>query len=1448
MADQLEVRVRQVAAATGQYHQLIVYTQNFGQANQKRFVCEGDVASGILTAKCIESNLPNLASNADNVIYLVRASENREIGDLFNIIRSTIEEIHSRQFKYQVGDGDNSNAAISTALLATGFPRADFSGVMKESPDAPGTYIQKYPTPGWLRTLDVPGVPRQRGDLLMDPDGSMKIAETGHTFAPGTVASTERGADGLVHIALTPDTSGALREILFSPQTIVQSNVLFKSNGALTFVAPPTSEITVSSGSSTRVIDHDPANQQLWDLRSVSLDSSNHVIADVRDYADLHFNLLANHALPQELWRMDESVATGASAAFNSAEIHGGGIEQAAPNPIAFERGVDIFSLGSYDIDPVYQGNFASVRLDAPRDLAASFDTSGWFYGGGSSWGVGAGIRFPTNLFDRSFGGIDFFEPVILDLDGNGVRIEPRTDSSVFFNADGDLALERTAWVGAGDGLLVVNLDGDGKITKADEIAFADRTTADPNDTDLEALGTLYDSNGDHQITGADVKWNELQVWEDANRNGKTDANELRPLGQRGITSISLASDHNAFSLPDASRINGFSTFVMNGATRALADAAISFQTTGFTRTTDADGYKYSSDDNATQRYYLDMKIANGGASYEVDPAYPDSVGFDSTISLSTNPFVIYDGVLGSKRPDKLVFIANHPLTLYGDAGNDLLQSNNFYNDVLDGGPGADILLAGAGDDTLFMDQFDTTVNGGPGYDTGILTSPGSFTISLASKGLEAFISNNGNDNITVNPGAAGYVDGRGGNDKIYGGGAGDMLMGGTGNDEIHGGGGNDMLVGGADNDTLLGDDGDDVLIGGIGSDRIDGGSGNDADTATFTGAAADHKMAAYNGHVYVRAANGDLDDVTSVEFLRFDDQTINPNSVQQLAAINPLEYVASYPDLIAGIGVNPTAALNHYVSTGFLVEGRSVSFDGLAYLASHADLINAYRNDATDTRGAIHFITTGHAEGRHVTFKPASYLALHPDLQAAFGNDLDAAARHYIQTGYFEGRPWDRAPVFTSAATVARAETLTAVTTVTATDPDAGDSVTYAIVAGADAARFAINAATGALAFAARPDFEGPADADHNNSYVVTVRASDGTLFDDQTITVNVTDIQQFGAPALSLADFAPANGWSSDDLYPRHMADVNGDGMADIVGFSSSGVLVSLATGGGSFAAPALKLAQFHPANGWTSDNAWPRHLADVNGDHMADIVGFGSGGVLVSLATGGGSFAAPALKLAQFNPANGWTSDDAWPRHLADVNGDHMADIVAFGSAGVLVSLATGGGSFAAPILGLSAQFNPANGWTSDNAYPRHLADVNGDGMADIVGFGSPGVYVSLATGGGSFAAPVLKLPAFNPGTGWTSDNTYPRELADVNGDGMADIVGFGIPGIFVSLATGSGSFAAPGLELSAYNPANGWTSDDTYPRLLADIDNDHAADLIGFGQNGVYTSLAHAYMLV
>ncbi len=94
-------------------------------------------------------------------------------------------------------------------------------------------------------------------------------------------------------------------------------------------------------------------------------------------------------------------------------------------------------------------------------------------------------------------------------------------------------------------------------------------------------------------------------------------------------------------------------------------------------------------------------------------------------------------------------------------------------------------------------------------------------------------------------------------------------------------------------------------------------------------------------------------------------------------------------------------------------------------------------------------------------------------------------------------------------SAAVTRAENGVAVTTVTAADPDGGP-VTYAIAGGADAARFTIDASTGALAFLSAPDFEAPADTGANNVYDVIVSASDGSSTDSQAIAVTVGNVNE--------------------------------------------------------------------------------------------------------------------------------------------------------------------------------------------------------------------------------------------------------------------------------------------------------------------------------------------------
>ncbi|WP_170106894.1 FG-GAP-like repeat-containing protein [Agitococcus lubricus] len=217
------------------------------------------------------------------------------------------------------------------------------------------------------------------------------------------------------------------------------------------------------------------------------------------------------------------------------------------------------------------------------------------------------------------------------------------------------------------------------------------------------------------------------------------------------------------------------------------------------------------------------------------------------------------------------------------------------------------------------------------------------------------------------------------------------------------------------------------------------------------------------------------------------------------------------------------------------------------------------------------------------------------------------------------------------------------------------------------------------------------------------------------------------FSLPANKLNYFGQvAGGWTDNSSYPRQLVDVNGDGLPDIVGFASSGVMVALNNGQGGFNNAENKLAYFGiTSGGWTDNNSYPRQLVDVNGDGLPDIVGFASSGVMVALNNGQGGFNNAENKLAYFGiNAGGWTDNSSYPRQLVDVNGDGLPDIVGFASSGVMVALnkATG---FESSILVLS-EFGINQGWTSD--YSRSLIDLNGDGKIDILGFSAQGVIIS------------------------------------------------------------------------------------------------------------------------
>jgi hypothetical protein len=130
--------------------------------------------------------------------------------------------------------------------------------------------------------------------------------------------------------------------------------------------------------------------------------------------------------------------------------------------------------------------------------------------------------------------------PIILDLDGNGVRTVAASEGVVFdVTASGSTA-GRVGWVGAGDALLVRDRNGDGSINDGRELygsgtVGADGKRAGHGFAALEA----EDSNRDGKITAADKHFDELKLWVDTDRDGKTDLGELRGLAEFGVVELS---------------------------------------------------------------------------------------------------------------------------------------------------------------------------------------------------------------------------------------------------------------------------------------------------------------------------------------------------------------------------------------------------------------------------------------------------------------------------------------------------------------------------------------------------------------------------------------------------------------------------------------------------------------------------------------------------------------------------------------------------------------------------------------------------------------------------------------------------------------------------------------------------------------------------------------------
>jgi subtilisin family serine protease len=297
-----------------------------------------------------------------------------------------------------------------------------------------------------------------------------------------------------------------------------------------------------------------------------------------------------------------------------------------------------------------------------------------------------------------------------------------------------------------------------------------------------------------------------------------------------------------------------------------------------------------------------------------------------------------------------------------------------------------------------------------------------------------------------------------------------------------------------------------------------------------------------------------------------------------------------------------------------------------------------------------------------------------------------------------------------------------------------------------------------------------------------------DVVRFGERSVDVALSNFAGLDPYKFWTASFTYVNGWRTY-RHERELADVNGDGKADIVGFGDDGVYVGLSTGS-SFAASSKWISDFAYGPGAWRVGTHVRRVADVSGDGKADIIGFGKNGVHVALSTGS-SFVYSGIWIADFTyDTTGWL-ESRHVREVGDVNGDGRADIVGFGNDGVHIALSSGSNFTYSGLWTSSFGYN-GESWRVD-AHVRRVADVNGDKKMDIIGFGNNAVLVAFSTGT-SFAPMSAWHYDFDTDSGWANvsgaspftkvslayDPAHPRFVADVSGNGKADIIAFGNTG--------------------------------------------------------------------
>jgi hypothetical protein len=322
----------------------------------------------------------------------------------------------------------------------------------------------------------------------------------------------------------------------------------------------------------------------------------------------------------------------------------------------------------------------------------------------------------------------------------------------------------------------------------------------------------------------------------------------------------------------------------------------------------------------------------------------------------------------------------------------------------------------------------------------------------------------------------------------------------------------------------------------------------------------------------------------------------------------------------------------------------------------------------------------------------------------------------------------------------------------------------------------------------------------------------------------------QVFPSAGAEVQPFATADGWWDPAVYSTvQMADVDPRNAGDelVVRLSDGLAVYRWNTATSTWGRP-TRTSVFSDADGW-GQNGSATTLAgaggaeyystittgNLDGVGAREVIARGKDGIEVWSFDGSTLNRVPTGGEAILTDAEGWAAPQYYSTiRLADVDGNGRDELLARSSAGMTLYRYEPATRSWRQRETMTSWSDDA-GWKSDSYFRTiSVADVNGDGRADLVGRSSGGLDARTFVDGpddGSWA-PLAPPSGFSDAQGWTAAGNYLTvQPADVDPAPGTEMIGRADGGV-ISYALRNGAWTQVGGTMTDFSDTNGFGSQD------------------------------------